>query len=92
MKDKKGKTILTVFIERVNESNRKSNKSWVDQEGEFYNKCMQEWLNKKDLLNICDTQWRQAVNAERFIRTLRAKIFKKWQLMMGNLTLVIWIN
>ena len=31
LKDKKGKTVLNVFIEIVNESNRKPSKLWVDQ-------------------------------------------------------------
>ena len=31
LKDKKGKKVLNAFIEIVNESNRKSNKVWVDQ-------------------------------------------------------------
>ena len=30
LKDKKAKTVLNVFIERVNESKRKLNKLWVD--------------------------------------------------------------
>ena len=29
--DKKGKTFLNVFMEKVNESNRKPNELWVDQ-------------------------------------------------------------
>ena len=40
--DKKGKTVLNVFIKIVNESNRKPNKLWVDQGREFFNKLMQE--------------------------------------------------
>ena len=31
LKDKKGKTVLNVFIDIVNQSNRKPNKLWVDQ-------------------------------------------------------------
>ena len=31
LKDKKCKTVVNVFIEIVNESNRKPNKCWVDQ-------------------------------------------------------------
>ena len=42
LKDKKGKTVLNVFIEIVNESTRKPNKLWVGQGREFYNKLMQE--------------------------------------------------
>ena len=35
LKDKKGKTVLNVFTEIVNESNRKPNELWVDQGREF---------------------------------------------------------
>ena len=35
LKDKKCKTVFNDFIEIVNESNRKPNKSWVNQAGEF---------------------------------------------------------
>ena len=34
-KDEKGKTVLTAFIEIVNESNRKPNKLRIDQEENF---------------------------------------------------------
>ena len=34
-KGKKGKTVLSDFIEIVNESNCKPNKLWVDQERNF---------------------------------------------------------
>ena len=47
---KTGKTVLIAFIEIVNEFNRKPNKLWVDQEREFYNKLMQEWLDNDDIL------------------------------------------
>ena len=47
LKDKKGKTVLNVFIEILNESTRKPNKLWVPQERKFFNKFMQEWLDKR---------------------------------------------
>ena len=40
-----GKTVLNVFIEIVNESNRKPNKLWVDQRRQFQNNLMQELLD-----------------------------------------------
>ena len=42
MKNKKGKIFLNVFMEIVNESNRKPNRLKVDQGRAFYNK---EWLD-----------------------------------------------
>ena len=50
LKYKKGKTVLNAFIEIVNESYSKPNKLWVDQGREFYNKRIQEWLDKNDIL------------------------------------------
>ena len=44
LKDKKGKTVLNAFIEIVDKSNRKPNKSRVDQGRKCYNKLMHEWL------------------------------------------------
>ena len=40
LKDKKGKTVLNAFIETGSESDRNTNKLWVDQGREFYNKVM----------------------------------------------------
>ena len=39
-------------MEIVNRSNRKPNKLWVDQEREFYNKLMKEWLGNNDKVMI----------------------------------------
>ena len=50
LKDKKGKTFLSFFIEIVNESNRKPDKLWVDKSIEFYNKIMQGWLSNNYIL------------------------------------------
>ena len=41
--------LLNAFIEIINESNCKPNELQVDQEREFYNKIMQEWLNNHDI-------------------------------------------
>ena len=35
LEDKKGKIILNALMEIVNEANRKPNKLWIDQGGEF---------------------------------------------------------
>ena len=77
LKVKKGKTVLNVFIEIVNESNRKRNKLWVDQGREFYNKLMQEWLDNNDILIYSTYSESKSVVAERFIKTLKAKICRK---------------
>ena len=50
LKDKKGKTVLNVFIEIVNESNRKPNELWIVQGKEIYNRLMLKWLGNNDIL------------------------------------------
>ena len=77
LKDKKGKTVLNAFIEIVNESNCKPNKLWVDQGRQFYNKLIQEWLNNNDILMYSTRNEGKSVIAERFIKILKAKIYKK---------------
>ena len=77
LKDKIGKTVLNVFMEIVNESNRKPKKLWVDREREFCNKLIQEWLDNNDILMYSTHNKVKSVIAERFIKTLKSKIYKK---------------
>ena len=77
LKDKKGKTVLNAFIQIVNESNRKPNKLWVDQGRKFYNKLLQEWLDNNDILMYSTHNKGKSVIAKGFIKTLKAKIYKK---------------
>ena len=46
LKNKKGITITNAFQKILKESNRKSNKIWVDKGSEFYNESMKSWLEK----------------------------------------------
>ena len=55
MKDKIGKTVLNALMEKVNESNHKSIKLWVDQGRSFYNKPIQDWLDNNDIFNVFHT-------------------------------------
>ena len=71
------KAILNAFIEIVNESNRKPNKSWVDQGRKFYNKLMQKWLDNNNISMYSRHNEGKSVIGERFIKTLKAKIHKK---------------
>ena len=52
---------------------------------------MQEWLDNYILMYLTPNE-DESVIAERFIKTLKAKIYKKWQLMIANLILIIWEN
>ena len=44
LKDKKGISIVNAFNKIIKQSNRKPNKIWVDQGGEFYNNVFNKWL------------------------------------------------
>ena len=69
LKDKKGKTV-NAFIEIVNESNRKPNKLWVYQGGEFYDKHMKESLDNNGISMYSTHNKSKSVIAERFIKIL----------------------
>ena len=77
LKDKKCKTVLNTFITIVNESNCKPNKLWVDQGREFYTKLMQEWLGNNDVLIYSTHNEGKSVITQKFMKTLKDKIYKK---------------
>ena len=53
---------------------------------------MQECLDSNDIFMYSIHNEGKSVIAERFLKTLKAKIYKKWQSMIANLILVIWMN
>ena len=76
LNDKKGITITDAFQKNVNESGRKPNKLWVGKGSEFYNKSLKSWLAIKDIEIYSTHNEGKFVVAERFIRTLKNKIYK----------------
>ena len=50
LKDKKGISITNAFKKILKQSNRKPNKIWVDQGGEFYNHVFKKWLSDNDIV------------------------------------------
>ena len=76
LKDKKGISIVNAFSKIIKQSNRKPNKRWVDQGGEFYNNVFEKWLS--DNYNNMYSTYNEgkSVVAERFIRTLKNKLYK----------------
>ena len=76
-KIKKGKTVLNAFMEIVNESNHKPTKLWVIQGREFYKKLVQEWLDSSNILVYSKHNEGKSVIAERLIKTIKGKIYKK---------------
>ena len=74
-KDKKGIMITNAFQKILDQSNRKPNKIWVDKGSEFYNRSMKSQLEKKGIEMYSTHNEEKSVIAERFIRTLRNKIY-----------------
>ena len=71
LKDKKGISIVNAFNKLIKQSNRKPNKIWVDQGGEFYNNVFKKWLSDNDIIMYSTYNEGKSVVAERFIRTLK---------------------
>ena len=76
LKDKKGISIVNAFNKIIKQSNRKPNKIWVDQGGEFYNNVFEKWLSDNDINMYSTYNEGKSVVAERFIRTLKNKLYK----------------
>ena len=76
LKDKKGISILNAFDKIIKHYNRKPNKILVDQGGEFYNNIFKKWLPDNDIIMYSTYNEGKSVVAERFIRTLKSKLYK----------------
>ena len=76
IKDKKGTSIVNAFKRILSDSNRKSNKIEVDQGSEFYNKFFKDFLEINKIKIYSTHNEGKSVVAERFIWTLKNKIFK----------------
>ena len=75
LKDKKCVSIVNAFRKILKKSNRKPNKIWVDKGGEFYNRSIKSWFEKIDIEMYSAHNEGKSVVAERFIRTIKNKIF-----------------
>ena len=76
LKDKKGISIVNAFNKIIKKSNRKPNKIWVDQGSEFYNNVFKKWLSDNNIIMYSTYNEGKLVVAERFIRTLKNKLYK----------------
>ena len=76
LKDKKGVSIVDAFQKILDDSNRKPNKIWIDRGSKFYNNSFKRWLKDNDIEMYSIHNERKSVVAERFIRTLKTKIYK----------------
>ena len=76
LKDKKVISIVKAFQSILKQSNRKPNKIWVYKGSEFYNAYFKKWLRDNDIVIYSTHNEGKSVVAERFIRTLKSKIYK----------------
>ena len=75
LKDKKGIIIVNASNKIIKQSERKPNKIWVGQEGEFYNNVFKKWLSDNDIIMNSTYNEGKSVVTERFIRALKNKLY-----------------
>ena len=88
LKDKKGVSVVDVFQKILDDSDRKPNKMWIDKGGEFYNSSFKKCLKDNDIEMYSIHNEGKYVVAERFIRTLKTKIYK----YMTSISKYVYIN
>ena len=76
LKDKKGISIVNDFQKIFKESDRNPNKIRVDKGSKFYNNSFKKWLKNNDIEMYSIHNEGKSVAAERFIKTLKNKIYK----------------
>ena len=69
-------TIVNAFQSFLDSSKRKPNKIWVDQGNEFYNSPFKKWLKDNDIEMYSTQNEGKSLVAERFVRTLKNKVWK----------------
>ena len=75
LKDKRGISIVNAF-QKIISKRRKQNKIWVDHGREFYGKLFKRFLKINAIEMYSTYNKGKSVVTERFIRTLKNKIFK----------------
>ena len=88
LKDKKRITITNTFQKILDESNCKPNKICVDKSSEFYNRSRKSWLEQNDMEMYSTHNKGKSVVDERFIRTLKNKIYK----YLSSISKNVYIN
>lgn len=78
LRDKTGPTILSAMKNIISESKRSPTKIWCDRGSEFYNKEFQRWAKSKNITIYSTYGESKSVVVERFIRTLKELITRKF--------------
>ena len=88
LKDKKGVSIVNAFQKILDDLTRKPNKIWVEKGSEFYNSSFKKWLTDNDIEMYSIHNEGKSVVAERFVKTLKTKIYK----YMTSISKNVYIN
>src|SRR5690606_13835704 len=78
LKNKTGAMILKAVKDVITESKRSPEFIWCDKGSEFYNKQFQDWAKSKNITIYSTYGESKSVVVERFIRTLRELLAKKF--------------
>ena len=76
---------MLTYLNKIISKGCKPNKIWLDQGGEFYNERFKRFL-KKNNIEIYPTynEGKSILDEERFIRTLKNKLFKRMTAVSKN--------
>ena len=85
LNDEKGVSIIDAFQKILDKSGHKPNKIWVDKGSKFYNNSFKKWLKDNDIEMYSIHNEGKSVVAERFIRTLKTKIYKDMTSVSKNI-------
>ena len=88
LKDKKVISIVNAFQKILYKSGRKPNKIWVDKGIEFQNNSFKKWFKDNDTEMYLIHNEGKYVVAERFIKTLKTKIYK----YMTSVSKIVYID
>ena len=76
--------IVDAFQKVLKEFDRRPKKIWVDKGSKFYNNSFKKWLKDNDVEMYSIHNEGKSVVAERFIKTLKTKIYKYMTSMSKN--------
>ena len=77
-------SIVNAFQKILNNLKKTSNKIWVDHGSEFYNTHFKKCLKDNDISMYSTHNEGKSVAAERFVRTLKNKIYKHMTAISKN--------
>ena len=83
IKNKKGTSIVNAFKKIISEG-RRPNKIWANQGIEFYNNSLKDFLKTDNIEMYSSYNEGKSVVAERFIKTLKNKVFKHMTAISKN--------